>query len=369
MSSIIGSNETQIHPTTEEEASCMAMCLATWSVPSMVFKTMLELNVIDIIYNSGPTAQLSAEEIVAKLPATNPHAAVVLDRMLRLLASFTILTCTQQVGPDGQPKRLYGLGPVCQFLAKNDDEVSYAAYANLMHDKIIMDTWKHLKDAVLEGSVPFKKTYGTGIYDYLGTDSRFYRVFYDGMDHHSTIVLKKILETYKGFEGISTLVDVGGGSGVTLKMIVSKYPSIKAINFDQPHIIKDAPSYPGVEHVGGDMYASVPKADAIFMKWTFQSGTDEQCVKLLKNFHEALPEDGKVVICEYLVPDSPKTSYQAHTAFIWDIIMMTYPGGKARTKQEYEALGKEAGFEDFRLVCFACDTWVMEYLKKKKSGN
>lgn len=365
MSSILGSNATEIAPNSEEEASCMAMCLATWSVPSMVFKTVLELNVLDIIYNAGPSAQLSAADIVAQLPTTNPDAAAVLDRMLRLLASFTILTCTQLVQSDGQPKRLYGLGPVCQFLAKNDDEVSYAAFANLMHDHIIMDTWKHLKDAVLGGGVPFKKNYNTGLFDYLGTDSRFYKVFYDGMDHHSTIVMKKILDTYKGFEGISTLVDVGGATGLCLNLILSKYPSIKAINFDLPHIIRDAPTYPGVEHVGGDMYTSVPKGCAIFMKWTFQSGTDEQCLKLLKNCHESLPEEGKVIICEYVVPESPKTSYQAHTAFIWDAIMLTFPGGKARTKQEYETLGKHAGFEEFRVICFACDTWVMEYLKKK----
>lgn len=79
----------------------------------------------------------------------------------------------------------------------------------------------------------------------MGTDSRFYKVFYDGMDHHSTIVMKKILDTYKGFEGISTLVDVGGATGLCLNLILSKYPSIKAINFDLPHIIRDAPTYPG----------------------------------------------------------------------------------------------------------------------------
>ncbi|KAL2920674.1 Caffeic acid 3-O-methyltransferase [Bienertia sinuspersici] len=336
-SSIIGSCDTEIHPTTEEEASCMAMCLATWSVPSMVFKTVLELNVIDIIYAVGPKAQLSADEIVAHLPTTNPHAAVALDRMLRLLASFTILTCTQLVQSDGSPKRIYGLGPVCKFLAKNDDEVSYVAYADVMHDKVIMDTWKHLKDVVLEGVTPFKKNHnGTWFFDYLGTDSRFFKVFYNGMDHHSTIVIKKILESYKGFDGISTLVDVGGATGLTLNFIRAKYPSIK-----------------GVKHVGGDMYESVPKGDAIFMK-------------LLKNCYKALPEEGKVTICEYVVPESPKTSYQAHTAFIWDAIMLTFPGGRARTKQEYEALGKEAGFEVFRVVCFACDTWVMEYLKKNE---
>ena len=35
----------------------------------------------------------------------------------------------------------------------------------------------------------------------------------------STIIVKKILESYKGFDGINTLVDVGGGLGVTLSMI------------------------------------------------------------------------------------------------------------------------------------------------------
>ncbi|TYH41042.1 hypothetical protein ES332_D12G289000v1 [Gossypium tomentosum] len=56
------------------------------------------------------------------------------------------------------------------------------------------------------------------------------------------------------------------GTGATLSMIVSKYPTIKGINFDLPHVIENAPTCPGVEHVGGDMFASVPKGDAIFMK-------------------------------------------------------------------------------------------------------
>ncbi|KAL2920665.1 Caffeic acid 3-O-methyltransferase [Bienertia sinuspersici] len=324
-----GNGVTKIHPT-EEESSCIAMNLATWAMPSIVFKTILELNVIDIIFAAGPKAQLSAEEIVAHLPTTNPNAAVALDRMLRLLGSFGILTCSQSVQSDGRRKQL-----------------------------------KHLKDAVLEGVTPFVKAYGMDLFEYSGKNSKFYKVFYDGMDHHATTVMKTILETYKGFDGISTLVDVGGATGVTLNMIRSKHPSIKAINFDQPHIIKDAPTFPGVEHVGGDMYESVPKGDAMFMKWTFQLGTDEQCLKLLKNCHKALPKTGKVIVCDGVIPESPKPSYQDQAIFLTDInLLALIPGGRLRTKQEYEALGKAAGFEAFRMVCFACDTWIMEYLKK-----
>ena len=54
-----------------------------------------------------------------------------------------------------------------------------------------------------------------------------------------------MLENYKGFEGVSTLVDVAGNIGINLNMIISKYPTIKGINFDLPHVIKDAPTYKG----------------------------------------------------------------------------------------------------------------------------
>nr|DAD41948.1 TPA_asm: hypothetical protein HUJ06_016271 [Nelumbo nucifera] len=45
----------------------------------------------------------------------------------------------------------------------------------------------------------------------------------------------------------------------------ASYPQIKGINFDLLHVIEAAPSYPGVKHVGGDMFEYVPKGEAIFM--------------------------------------------------------------------------------------------------------
>ncbi|XP_059435365.1 3-aminomethylindole N-methyltransferase-like [Corylus avellana] len=65
------------------------------------------------------------------------------------------------------------------------------------------------------------------------------------MSNHTTLIMKKLLDVYKGFEGPKVKVDVGGGIGVTLSIITSKYPQIKCINFDLPHVLADAPSYPG----------------------------------------------------------------------------------------------------------------------------
>ena len=55
-----------------------------------------------------------------------------------------------------------------------------------------------------------------------------------------------LLESYKGFEHLKTLVDVGGGLGINLGMITSKYPTLKGINYDLPHVIEHAPTYLGM---------------------------------------------------------------------------------------------------------------------------
>jgi len=66
------------------------------------------------------------------------------------------------------------------------------------------------------------------------------------MSHHTTIVMKKVLQCYKGFKDVKRLVDVGGGLGMNINMITSKYTHIQGINFDLPHVIQHAPSYPGM---------------------------------------------------------------------------------------------------------------------------
>lgn len=348
----------------DKEANLFAMQLASSSVLPMVLKASLELDLLEIMAKAGSGAVLSSKEIASQLPTSNPDAPVMLDRILRLLATYSILTCSLRDLPDGGVERLYGLGPVCKFLTKNEDGVSMAALCLMNQDKVLMESWYHLKDAVLEGGIPFNRAYGMTAFDYHGTDPRFNKVFNLGMSNHSTITMKKILEDYTGFEGLTSLVDVGGGTGATINRIVTKYPTIKGINFDLPHVIEDAPTYPSVEHVGGDMFVSIPKADAIFMKWICHDWSDAHCLKFLKNCYEALPDNGKVIVAECILPVAPDPSLATKLVVHIDCIMLAHnPGGKERTEKEFEALAKGAGFQGFRVACSAFDTYVMEFLK------
>jgi hypothetical protein len=358
-------NPLQKNPVDSEEEACLfAIQLASASVLPMVLKSAIELDLLELIAKSGPETYVSPAELAAQLPTKNPDAAVMLDRILRVLASYSVLNCTLRNLPDGSVVRLYGLAPVCKYLIKNSDGVSMAPLLLMNQDKVLMESWYYLKEAVLDGGIPFNKAYGMTAFDYHGTDPRFNKVFNQGMSNHSTITMKKILETYDGFEGLNTIVDVGGGIGATLNMILCKYPTIKGINFDLPHVIEDAPSYPGIEHVGGDMFVSVPQGDAIFMKWICHDWSDAHCLKLLQNCHEALPEKGKVILCESILPEAPDSSLFTKTVVHVDVIMLAHnPGGKERTEKEFQALAKGAGFKDIQKICCAHNIWIIELYK------
>ena len=136
--------ETQITPLEakdEEQACLFAMQLASASVLPMVLKSAIELDLLEIIAKAGPGAHVSPAEVAAQLHTQNPGAPVMLDRILRLLASYSVLNCKVRNLPSGGVERLYGLEPVCKFLTRNEDGVSMAPLLLMNQDKILMESW------------------------------------------------------------------------------------------------------------------------------------------------------------------------------------------------------------------------------------
>ena len=126
----------------EEEEACMfAMQLASASVLPMVLKSAIELDLLESIAKAGPGAYVAPAELAAKLPSSQPETPVKLDRILRLLASYSVLKCKLRELPQGGVERLYALAPVCKFLTKNSDGVSMAPLLLMNQDKILMESW------------------------------------------------------------------------------------------------------------------------------------------------------------------------------------------------------------------------------------
>ncbi|XP_050156266.1 caffeic acid 3-O-methyltransferase 1-like [Malus sylvestris] len=342
-----------------------ALQLVVSSVLSFSMQSAIELGVFDIIAKEGPNAKLSASEIATHIGTMTPDGPMMLDRLLAVLASNSVLDCTVVNGKVEKCfRRLYSLTPVSKQFVTTEDGVSLGPVLALFQDKVFLESWPHLKDAIIEGENPFDRAYGMHAFKYAGVDPRFNKMFNKGMFNWTTILMKRILDLYKGFEHVKQIVDVGGSLGVAISLITSKYPHIKGINFDLPHVRKHAPSYPGVEHVGGDMFETIPNGDAIFLEFILHGWLDEDCIKLLKICYNAIPDDGKVIVVEALLPIKPETDLSVRVNALFDVQMMTQTrGGMERSPEEFTALATGAGFSGIRFECFAANFGVMEFYK------
>jgi methylase of polypeptide subunit release factors len=75
-----------------------------------------------------------------------------------------------------------------------------------------------------------------------------------------------INECKEVFEGLGSLVDVGGGTGTVAKSIAEAFPHLDCTVFDLPHVVADLQGSENLKYVGGDMFEAIPPADGIVLK-------------------------------------------------------------------------------------------------------
>ncbi|KAL2946250.1 hypothetical protein AAZX31_20G003200 [Glycine max] len=354
-SNICNWKQNQVLPTEEakgDDTYLSALTLCFSRIFPAILNAAVDLNLFDIIAKAE-SSSLSASEIASLLlPNPHPQLANRLERILPVLASYSLLNCSIRTNEDGVRERLYALSPIGQYFACDNDGGSLGPLSSLFH-RGYFHVLKDVKDAIMDpnNNDHFQNVHGMPPYQYMKTDEELNKLFNKALAQTGPPAMKMLLKQYKGFEQVSTLVDVGGGVGETLKQIIFDYPSIKGINFDLPQVIQDAPPHPGIEHVEGDMFESVPKGDAILLKLVCHNWLDEDCVKFLRNCHKALPQHGKVIVIDYIIPEVPDSSKISMQTCVADSLMFLVTSGKERTEKEFESLCRNSGFSGFHVAC------------------
>ncbi|XXG71795.1 hypothetical protein AAC387_Pa07g1036 [Persea americana] len=215
---------------------------------------------------------------------------------------------------------------------------------------VMLTPW-HALSAYIRGGAPpsFLASHGDHVWGHAAGNPEHSKLINDAMACDASIVVPAIVNGCIGvFDGLTTVVDVGGGNGATLHMLVKACPWIKGINFDVPHVVDAAPEHNGVKHIGGDMFLTIPKADAVLMKWVLHNWGDEACIRILRNCKEAIPEDrGKVIIVDAVVVEEDRSGGLNDVRLMLDILMMIHTNGKERTEAEWKSLLTAAGFSRY----------------------
>lgn len=235
---------------------------------SMALKCAVELRIPDMIAAHGKPMTLS--QIAAGIdvsPSSSPDTSY-LFRIMRLLVRKNVFAAYPP-SHGGRSETVYDLTHVSKWLIQNSDHT--LAPMVLMEDHPLqMAPWHCFSQCVREGGFAFRKAHGVDIWELAAANPSFNKLFNDGLASTNGVVMRTVVKEYgEEFKKLKSLVDVGGGTGSAVAEIVKAYPHIKGINFDLPHVVATAPPHAGVSHVGGDMFESIPQADAVFLKVLF----------------------------------------------------------------------------------------------------
>jgi hypothetical protein len=103
----------------------------------------------------------------------------------------------------------------------------------------------------------------------------------------------------------------------------------------------------------------LPAADAYLLMNVIHDWNDADSIKILSGIHRDMPAHARVLVIETVVPTRPGP----HLSKELDIAMMTLPGGKERTHEEYLKLVSHCGLRLHRVVETQSPYSVLEIVK------
>ncbi|XP_055830910.1 myricetin 7/4'-O-methyltransferase 2 [Solanum dulcamara] len=316
--------------------------------PSCI-KCAIELGIPDILYkNANPIMSLS--DLIAALPNLNPSKTTFIPILMRILVDFGLFNYHQQGDR-------YSLTSVGRLLVENDPSGKRSFFIFVQHP-VLLNTAASVGDW-LRDDIPtaFETAHGKSHWDYCAEDPEFNGVFNDAMVGDSRLISNLLISDCCAgvFEGLTSLVDVGGGTGAVAMTIADAFPSLKCIVLDLPHVIGDRKGSTGnLEFVSGSMFDKIPHANAILLKWILHNWDDEDCVKLLKKCKESIPskeKGGKVIIIDIVMEDNCSNNEElVQSKHLMDFIMRITYASKERSKKEWETLFLDAGFSEYKII-------------------
>ncbi|MFJ4091495.1 methyltransferase [Kitasatospora sp. NPDC089913] len=261
-----------------------------------------------------------------------------LRRILRVLGSEDVFAFDQQqdvvaLGPLGHTLVTGGADSV-RSIALAWMETHYAPFAEL---------WGTATTGVPAAELAF----GRPFFDWLGQDSARTATFTAAMADFTLAVRRHAFSRVE-LDGVGTVVDVGGADGTVLAGLAERYPAVRGVVFDLPHVVRGAEAVvrargvgDRISVVGGDFFVEVPSGDCYLACFVLHDWSDEQAARILARIREAAAvADARLVLVETVLDVGPAPQ----VAQLLDLTMLGLVAGRERTTGDWRRLLAGSGF-------------------------
>ncbi|KAH0699689.1 hypothetical protein KY284_013904 [Solanum tuberosum] len=229
---------------------------------SMALNCAIQLGIPDIIHNHKKPITLPDLLSALKPPSSKLNG---IHRLMRLLVHSQFFDITKL--KENSETEGYVLTTSSRLLLKSEIP-NLSPCVRVMVDPVLVTPWQLLGEWFHknEEATPFETAHGVPMWDFCAQNPIFDRVFNEGMASDSQMMRLVVKDCREVFEGLNSLVDVGGGTGIVAKTILEAVPHLKCTVLDLPHVVANMPQSENLIYVGGNMFQSIPHADAILLK-------------------------------------------------------------------------------------------------------
>ncbi|KAH0717895.1 hypothetical protein KY285_013926 [Solanum tuberosum] len=318
---------------------------------SMALNCAIQLGIPDIIHNHKKPITLPDLLSALKLPSSKLNG---IHRLMRLLVHSQFFDITKL--EENSETEGYVLTTSSRLLLKSEIP-NLSPCVRVMVDPVLVTPWQLLGEWFHknEEATPFETAHGVPMWDFCAQNPIFDRVFNEGMASDSQMMRLVVKDCREVFEGLNSLVDVGGSTDIVAKTILEAVPHLKCTVLDLPHVVANMPQSENLIYVGGNMFQSIPHADAILLKHVMHNWSDEDCVKILKRCREAIKDKyegrkGKVLIIDMVLDRDEEEADMTEVKLIFDVLVMVVATGRQRTEKELEKLFLEGGFMSYKIT-------------------
>ena len=268
---------------------------------------------------------------VTELARRTGTAAQPLARVLRAAAELDVVT------PSGSGR--WALRPGGRLLCTDEPGSLRAELA----DNDLFTAWIRFADSMRTGEPCYPAVFGAPIFDRLTSQEASRAAFCQHMHARARTLYAPLLDLGVWPAG-GKIVDVCGGTGGLLALLLASRPGLTGVLHDRPEVLALSPLHGTPEgsritFAPGDVFDAVPAdGDLYVLASVLHDWNDEQAAMILARCRAAMKAGAELFLLERVLPESG--SGPAAFADLW---MLAMTGGRERTRDHWRSLLTRAG--------------------------
>jgi O-methyltransferase domain len=208
--------------------------------------------------------------------------------------------------------------------------------------------WAEFEQTLRTGEPGFVHHFGTPYWEWLAAHPEASARFDRMMELRSSTFLRSVRPLLGRLPSEGVIIDVGGGKGTLVAVVLDAIPGLRGVVFDRPQVISSAGPVldaagvaARVELIGGDFLASVPAGGDVYtLASILHDWDDADAVRILRNVRAAMEPGAVLIILDAILREANEWD----PFKLMDLHMLVLFGAGERDEAQWRHLLGSAGF-------------------------